>query len=81
MTTFKMVGEKIEYVSMDSQTVYQAMADGDIDIVHEVWESTFGASFDKAVATGGVIDLLTHDAMLVKIGGILYILKKFVWIT
>ena len=34
---FKMVGEKIEYVSMDSQTVYQAMADGDIDIVHEVW--------------------------------------------
>ena len=60
---FKMVGEKIEYVSMDSQTVYQAMADGDIDIVHEVWEGAFGASFDKAVATGGVIDLLTHDAV------------------
>ena len=46
---FKMVGEKIEYVSMDSQTVYQAMADGDIDIVHEVWEGAFCASFDKAV--------------------------------
>ena len=53
---FKMVGEKVEYVSMDSQTVYQAMADGDIDIVHEVWEGAFGASFDKAVATAGVID-------------------------
>ena len=37
--------------------------DGDIDIVHEVWEGAFGASFDKAVATGGVIDLLTHDAV------------------
>ena len=33
---FKKVGEKVEYVPMDSQTVYQAMADGDIDIVHEV---------------------------------------------
>ena len=27
------------------------MADGDIDIVHEVWEGAFGASFDAA--TGG----------------------------
>ena len=47
---FKKVGEKIEYVPMDSQTVYQAMADGDIDIVHEVWEGAFGASFDKSLA-------------------------------
>ena len=60
---FKKVGEKVEYVPMDSQTVYQAMADGDIDIVHEVWEGAFGASFDKSLATGNVIDLLTHDAV------------------
>ena len=60
---FKMVGEEIEYVPMDSQTVYQAMADGDIDIVHEVWEGAFGASFTKSLETGNVIDLLTHDAV------------------
>ena len=60
---FEMAGEKVEYVPFDSQTVYQAMADGDIDIVHEVWEGAFGASFDASVATGGVIDLLTHDAV------------------
>ena len=30
----KMVGEKVEYINMDSQAVYQAMADGDIDLVH-----------------------------------------------
>ena len=58
-----MVGEEIEYVPMDSQTVYQAMADGDIDIVHEVWEGAFGASFTKSLETGNVIDLLTHDAV------------------
>lgn len=60
---FKMVGEEVEYVPMDSQTVYQAMADGDIDIVHEIWEGAFGASFSKALETGDVIDLLTHDAV------------------
>ena len=42
------VGEKVEYINMDSQTVYQAMADGDIDLVHEIWEGAFGESYEKA---------------------------------
>ena len=50
-----MVGEKVEYINMDSQAVYQAMADGDIDLVHEIWEGAFGASYDKAKASGGVL--------------------------
>ena len=50
----KMVGEEIEYIPMDSQTVYQSMADGDIDLVHEIWEGAFGASYEKSLATGNV---------------------------
>lgn len=59
---FEMVGEEVEYIPMDSQTVYQAMCDNDIDIVHEVWQGAFGAAFEKVVNEGCVIDLVTHDA-------------------
>ena len=55
----KMVGEKIEYVPIDSKTVYQSMADGDIDIVH----SAFGSSYTKALGSGGIEEILTHDAV------------------
>ena len=57
------VGEKVEYINMDSQAVYQAMADGDIDLVHEIWEGAFGASYEKAKAGGGIEEILTHDAV------------------
>lgn len=59
---FEMIGEEVEYIPMDSQTVYQSMCDNDIDIVHEVWQGAFGASFEKVVGEGCVIDLVTHDA-------------------
>ena len=59
---FEMVGEEVEYIPMDSQTVYQAMCDNDIDIVHEVWQGAFGAAFEKVVGEECVIDLVTHDA-------------------
>ena len=59
----KMVGEEIEYIPMDSQPVYQSMADGDIDLVHEIWEGAFGASYEKSLATGNVEEILTHDAV------------------
>ena len=58
----KMVGEKVEYINIDSQKVYQSMADGDIDLVHTIWEPAFGESYDKAKATGGIEEILTHDA-------------------
>ena len=59
----KMVGEKVEYVPIDSQTVYQSMADGDIDIVHEIWNSAFGTSYEKAKESGRIEEILTHDAV------------------
>ena len=58
------VGEKVEYINMDSQAVYQAMADGDIDLVHEIWEGAFGASYEKAKAGGGIEEILTHKDLL-----------------
>ena len=59
----KIVGEKIEYVHINSQKVYQSMADGDIDLVHAIWEHAFGASYDKAKAGGEIEEILTHDAV------------------
>lgn len=55
-------GSEVEYVPADSQAVYQAMCEGDIDLVHEVWEGAFGENFEKVVAEGCVIDAATHDA-------------------
>ena len=34
----EMVGEKVKYVSAESKTVYQLLADADIDIVHDAFE-------------------------------------------
>ncbi len=59
----KIVGERVEYIPMDSQKVYQSMADGDIDIVHEIWEIVFGASYEAAKSNGGIEEILTHDAI------------------
>jgi len=61
---FEMVGEEVEYVDADSQEVYKLMANGEIDIVHEIWEGAFGYSFEDSLATGNVIDLVTHDAKI-----------------
>ena len=59
----EMVGEKVEYVPSDSQAVYKSMADGDIDIVHEIWEDAFDEAYEKAKASGGIEEILTHDAI------------------
>lgn len=55
-------GYTAEYVPSDSQVVYQSMCDGDIDLVHEVWQGAFGVAFEKVVGEGCVIDAVTHDA-------------------
>ena len=60
----KMVDEKVEYVPMNSQKVYQSMADGDIDLVHEIWEGAFGVSYEKAKASGGIEEILSHDVII-----------------
>ncbi len=61
----KILGEagfEVEYIPADSQVVYTSMCEGDIDLVHEVWQGAFGVAFEKVVAEGCVIDAATHDA-------------------
>ena len=38
------------------------MCEGDIDVVHEVWQGAFGVAFEQVVGEGCVIDAATHDA-------------------
>ena len=55
-------GFEVEYIPADSQLVYTSMCEGDIDLVHEVWQGAFGVAFEKVVGEGCVIDAATHDA-------------------
>lgn len=55
-------GHEVEYLPADSGAVYEAMCEGDVDLVHEVWQGAFGVAFEKQVAEGCVIDAATHDA-------------------
>ena len=56
-------GYSVEYVPSDSQVVYQSMCDGDIELVHEVWEGAFGVAFQEQVDKGCVLDWATHNAV------------------
>ncbi|MDE0515488.1 MAG: hypothetical protein OXH43_04070, partial [Acidimicrobiaceae bacterium] len=56
-------GFAVEYVPSDSQVVYQSMCDGDIELVHEVWEGAFGVAFQEQVDKGCVLDWATHNAV------------------
>ncbi len=56
-------GYEVEYVPSDSQAVYAAMCEGDVDLVHEVWEGAFGVAFQEQVDAGCVIDAHTHNAV------------------
>lgn len=59
---FQKIGNKVEYKPADSQTVYESIRRGDVTISMEVWKSTFGAAFYKAMLKGGIIDAGTHAA-------------------
>jgi len=59
---FDSLGDTVEYVPADSQAVYEAVRIGDITISHEVWQSSFGASFYNAMKKGGLIDAGNHAA-------------------
>jgi len=59
---FESMGNNVEYVPADSQAVYEAIRNGDVTISHEVWQSSFGASFYNAMAKGGIVDAGTHSA-------------------
>jgi len=60
---FKSMGNNVEYVSADTQAVYESIRQGDVTISHEVWQSTFGKSFYAAMGKGGIIDAGNHDTI------------------
>lgn len=55
-------GNEVEYVPSDSQVVYTSMCEGDVSLVHEVWQGAFGTAFEQVVDKGCVIDAATHEA-------------------
>jgi glycine betaine/proline transport system substrate-binding protein len=60
---FEKKGLNVEYVSTDSQAVYEAIRLGDVTLELEVWEGAFGNSFRAALEKGGIHDVATHDAI------------------
>ncbi|MEZ5911044.1 MAG: ABC transporter substrate-binding protein [Paracoccaceae bacterium] len=56
-------GRNVEYVTTDSQAVYESVRLGDVAFEPEVWEGAFGASFRAALEKGGIIDAATHEAV------------------
>lgn len=56
-------GSSVEYVTTDSQAVYESVRLGDVTLELEVWEGAFGASFRAALEKGGIVDVGDHDAV------------------
>ncbi|SLN20652.1 Glycine betaine/carnitine transport binding protein GbuC precursor [Roseovarius litorisediminis] len=56
-------GNNVEYVTTDSQAVYESIRLGDVTLELEVWEGAFGASFRAALEKGGIVDAGDHDAV------------------
>lgn len=57
------MGNAVEYVTTDSQAVYESVRLGDVHLELEVWEGAFGKSFRDALAKGGLHDAGDHDAV------------------
>ena len=53
----------VEYVTTDSQAVYEAVRNGDVTLEMEVWEGAFGAAFTAAMEKGGIVDAGDHEAV------------------
>jgi len=55
-------GNRVEYISTDSQAVYESVRLGDVTFELEVWEGAFGNSFREAISKGGIHDAGDHAA-------------------
>ncbi len=60
---FESMGNSVEYVSTDSQAVYESVRLGDVSLELEVWEGAFGPAFEAALEKGGLHDAGDHDAV------------------
>jgi glycine betaine/proline transport system substrate-binding protein len=50
---FESMGNNVEYVPVDNQTSFEAVRNGDITLVHEVWQSTMQNAYYNAMEKGG----------------------------
>ena len=57
------MGNNVEFVTTDSQAVYESIRLGDVTFELEVWEGAFGKSFTTALEKGGIVDAGDHDAV------------------
>ena len=53
------MGNNVEYVTTDSQAVYESVRTGDVTLELEVWEGAFGASFRTALEKAGSLMWVT----------------------
>ena len=60
---FESMGNAVEFVTTDSQAVYESVRLGDVALELEVWEGAFGASFRAALEKGGLHDVGDHNAV------------------
>ncbi len=60
---FESMGNSVEYVSTDSQAVYESVRLGDVTLELEVWEGAFGPAFEAALEKGGLHDAGDHNAV------------------
>ncbi|MGI9482828.1 MAG: ABC transporter substrate-binding protein [Hyphomicrobiales bacterium] len=60
---FKSMGRNVEFVTTDSQAVYESVRLGDVHLELEVWEGAFGKSFRTALEKGGLHDAGDHNAV------------------
>ncbi|MEM6305024.1 MAG: ABC transporter substrate-binding protein [Pseudomonadota bacterium] len=60
---YEEMGLAVEYITTDSQAVYESVRLGDVTLELEVWEGAFGASFREAMSKGGIVDVGDHEAI------------------
>ncbi len=60
---FEEMGNNVEFVTTNSQAVYESVRLGDVALELEVWEGAFGHSFREALKKGGLHDVGDHDAV------------------
>ena len=67
---YEEMGLNVEFVTTDSQAVYESVRLGDVALELEVWEGAFGHSFREALSKGASTTQGTMTPLRVKTGGI-----------
>lgn len=67
---FESMGNNVEYVDADSNSIYESIRNGDVTISPEIRQAAMGESFYDAMAKGGLIDAGNHEAMSIEEMGV-----------